>query len=125
MTTFVISLIRSNVAPLVGALATWLISLGLTVPEEAKQGLITFLFFFLSGIYYLVVRLLEEKYPQVGILLGYAKTPDSYSKGPGVELTQKPNGDPQITVTVGTEATSAAHVAEQVVVEPEAPRHSL
>lgn len=124
MTTFVISLIRSNVAPLVGALATWLIQLGLEVPEDAKQGLITFLFFFLSGIYYLIVRLLEERFPQVGIMLGYAKTPDSYSKGPGVELTQKPNGDPEVTIRVDG-AISAAHLAEPVVEEDTPPRHSL
>lgn len=99
MTTFVISLIRSNVPIVVGALLTWLVSLGIVVPEEGKVGLILFLVAFLSGFYYLIVRLLEERYPQIGILLGFAKSPDSYSKGPGVEVTSKPGNEINITVT--------------------------
>lgn len=116
MTTFVISLIRSNAAPLVGAFATWLVSLGLVVPEEARVGLTAFLFFFLSGIYYLVVRLIEQKFPAVGILLGYAKSPDSYSKGSGVEYVQS-----------APTVSNPAHLAEadiQDLAERNA-RHSL
>lgn len=98
MTVFVISLIRTNVPILVGAFVTWLISLGIEVPEEGLVGLTVFFVALISGLYYLVVRLLEERFPVVGILLGFAKSPDSYSKGPGVVMTQKPAGEPEIHV---------------------------
>lgn len=98
MTVFVISLIRTNTPALVGALVGLLVSLGLQVPDDAVAGLTAFLGFLFTALYYLIVRLLEEKFPQVGILLGYAKSPDSYSKGPGVEVTSKPEGELHISV---------------------------
>lgn len=124
MTVFVISLIRSNVPVAVGALLTWLISFGIVVPEEGRIGLTSFLFFFLTGFYYLVVRLLEERFPQVGILLGFPKSPDSYSKGPGVEVTSKPGNEVNVTihqpdnaeptVITGTTLPNLAAVADRV-----------
>lgn len=99
MTVFVISLVRTIVPIIVGAVFTWLASYGIEVPEDGQMGLTAFLFAFFTGIYYLIVRLLEERYPQVGILLGFAKSPDSYSKGPGVEVTSKPAGN-EVNITV-------------------------
>jgi hypothetical protein len=104
MTVFVISLVRTFVPTVVGALFVWLASFGIEVPEDGRVGLTSFLFVLFTGLYYLVVRLLEERFPQLGILLGFAKSPDSYTKGPGVELTSKPNGNPEITVTVSDPA---------------------
>lgn len=100
MTIFIAGLIRTVVPALVGALATWLLSLGLELPEEAYAGLIAGMGLLFTGIYYAIVRLIEERVPQVGWLLGLAKSPDSYSKGPGVVLTQKPDGNPEVTIKV-------------------------
>lgn len=112
MTTFVISLIRTNTPALVGAIVGLLVSIGLQVPADAVAGLTAFLGFLFTGLYYLIVRLLEEKYPQIGILLGFAKSPDSYSKGPGVELTAKPAGNPEITVTVASPESQPVTIAD-------------
>lgn len=104
MTVFVISFIRTQTPALVAAFFAWLISLGIVLPVEAELGLIAFLTAVLTGAYYAVVRLFEEKYPQVGILLGFPKSPDSYSKGPGVVIDQKPNGSPEITLTINEDS---------------------
>ena len=93
MTIFVAGLIRTVVPALVGALSAWLVSLGLELPVEAYEGLIAGMGLLFTGVYYAVVRLIEDRVPQFGWLLGLAKSPDSYSKGPGVQLTQKPPVD--------------------------------
>lgn len=106
MTVFVISLIRTVTPSIVGAFFAWLLSLGVVMPVEAELGLISFLFAVFTGLYYLVVRLLEEKFPELGILLGFAKSPDSYTKGPGVEITSKPGNELNITVNNPNEETT-------------------
>lgn len=105
MTVFIISFVRTVTPTLVGALSAWLVSLGITLPDEAYTALISFLFVVFTGLYYLVVRLLEERFPQVGILLGIAKSPDSYSNGPGVAVTSKIGNEVNITVTPSDEPT--------------------
>jgi hypothetical protein len=42
---------------------------------------VVFLTGLLQAVYYTVVRVLEQKFPEVGVLLGAAKSPDAYSKG--------------------------------------------
>jgi len=77
----VASLARTFVPAIVGGLLAWLTSTGLQV-DPALEGILTVLLFAgFTGIYYAAVRFVEEKFPWVGILLGYAKSPDSYSKG--------------------------------------------
>jgi hypothetical protein len=100
MTVFIAGLIRTVVPAIVGALAAWLVSLGLDLPADAYEGLTAALGLLFTGIYYAVVRLIEDRVPQFGCLLGLAKSPDSYSKGPGVQLTQKPDGNPEVTIKV-------------------------
>lgn len=100
MTVFIAGLIRTVVPAIVGALATWLLSFGLDVGPDAYAGLTAFLGLVFTGLYYVVVRLIEDRVPQAGWLLGLAKSPDSYSKGPGVALTQKPDGNPEVTIKV-------------------------
>lgn len=100
MTVFIAGLIRTVVPAIVGALATWLLSFGLDVGPDAYAGLTAFLGLLFTGVYYAVVRLIEDRVPQAGWLLGLAKSPDSYSKGPGVSLSQKPEGNPEVTITV-------------------------
>jgi len=100
MTVFIAGLIRTVVPAIVGALATWLLSFGLDVGPDAYAGLTAFLGLLFTGLYYAIVRLIEDRVPQAGWLLGLAKSPDSYSKGPGVTMTQKPEGNPEVTITV-------------------------
>lgn len=75
MTNFFTSLIRTYVPIIVGALVAWLATLGLAIDADAAAGLIIFLTCALQGLYYLVVRLLERKFPQIGVLLGSAQKP--------------------------------------------------
>lgn len=76
MSDFVVSFIRTYVPILVGSLISWLTTKGLTLDETASAGLVVFLTGFLIAAYYGVVRLLEARFPQVGILLGSVKQPE-------------------------------------------------
>jgi hypothetical protein len=70
MTDFITSLVRTWVAIAVG----WLISVGVlssSLSDPAVQALTGAII----GLYYLVVRLLEKKWPIFGWLLGIAKEP--------------------------------------------------
>lgn len=95
------SLIRTYVPVIVGAFLSWLITLGIELDAQASAGLVTFLTALLIGIYYTAVRLLEQRWPAVGALLGLAKSPDSYSKDEPVSgeiveesvLPEYPTGD--------------------------------
>lgn len=69
------SLIRTYVPMVVGAVAAWLLSKGIVLDPNAANGLVLFLGGVLSGAYYLIARLLEHKFPQLGWLLGSAKKP--------------------------------------------------
>lgn len=78
MNALIISLIRTIVPVIVGAVVTWLLSIGLSLDTAAQNGLTEFLFALITGLYYLIVRLLERKWPGVGLLLGVAAAPISY-----------------------------------------------
>ena len=79
MNPFAASLIRTVVPIAVGAVLSWLALISLHVDAEGAAGLSAFLTALLTGSYYALVRLVETKVPQVGWLLGLAKSPDSYS----------------------------------------------
>lgn len=92
MTVFIISLIRTVIPVIVGAVLTTLAEAGLNIDEAGQQGLTTALFVLFTAIYYFIVRLIEQHVPWFGILLGYAKSPDSYSKSvPSVTVTSTPS----------------------------------
>ena len=75
MTNFVTSLIRTYVPILVGALASYFLTLGLELDANAQLGLVTFLTALLQGGYYLLARILERRYPQLSVLLGSSTQP--------------------------------------------------
>ncbi len=75
MNNLVISSIRTIVPAAVGALVTWLVTLGISVPEDAVAGVVAFLTPLLIGLYYIVVRELERHWPKLGWLLGFASQP--------------------------------------------------
>lgn len=74
------SFIRTLVPFVVGGIVSFLAARGIDVkPEEAAQlgSLVTVV---VGYVYYFIVRLLEQRYPRAGILLGIAKQP-TYKKG--------------------------------------------
>ena len=75
MSNFFTSLVRTYVPIIVGALVAWLATFGLAIDAEATAGLIVFLTAALQGLYYIAVRLLERKFPQIGVLLGSTQKP--------------------------------------------------
>jgi hypothetical protein len=79
LNTLAPSLIRTWVPVIVGSFLSWLITVGIELDERSSTALITALTGLLIAAYYTAVRLLERRWPQVGVLLGLAKTPDSYS----------------------------------------------
>ena len=83
-----IGLIRTWVPIGVGAVIAWLATNGLELDAETKTATVVAATGAIQALYYTVVRLLEAKFPQVGWLLGSAKTP-SYS-APAVVYVEIP-----------------------------------
>ena len=79
MNTLILSLIRTYSPIVIGAFVAWLITLGIELDPETQAGLIVTLTGVLQALYYTAVRLAEQRFPGVGVLLGSKKTPDSYS----------------------------------------------
>lgn len=76
MSDFLVSQIRTHVPVLVGTLISFLATLGLDLDVKTQAGLIAGLTGVIISLYYLIVRLIEKKFPKVGILLGSTKTPN-------------------------------------------------
>lgn len=70
------SLVRTYVPIAVGALVSWLASFGLDVGGDAEIGLTLFLGSVVMGLYYLLARTLEARWPALGgFLLGSTRKP--------------------------------------------------
>lgn len=81
---FILSLIRTYVPIAVGAAATWLATrLDFVLDEQTATGLVAFSVLTVSGLYYLVARWLETRWPWLSVLLG---TPPSVSTPTYTEL---------------------------------------
>lgn len=76
MSNFVTSLTRTYAPIIIGGLVSWLATLGLQLDSETTAALVIAFTGFIQALYYTVVRLLEKKWPKLGILLGKATTPD-------------------------------------------------
>lgn len=73
MSDFVISQIRTYVPIVVGAIIAWFVAQGILTEEsaaEAQNALVIALTALIQGAYYLAVRLLANRWPSVGNLLG-------------------------------------------------------
>lgn len=70
------SFIRTLVPMIVGAIVSFLASKSITLDATAAANLATFIGLAVSGLYYIIVRIVELKFPQFGILLGKAKKPE-------------------------------------------------
>ena len=71
----VTSVIRTAVPLAVGSFSTWLLSLGITLPKTAVEGLTSLLVFLLGSAYYVIARKLEQKDARWGYLLGKPSQP--------------------------------------------------
>jgi hypothetical protein len=90
MILLLLSFVRTIVPAIVGQVMGYLtVTLGLEVDPQFEGALTAVLGTVFMAIYYLIVRVIEMKFPQIGILLGWAASPDSYSKGLGVDITSK------------------------------------
>lgn len=94
MTAFIYSIIRTLVPIIVGSVISAFAVAGMQIDKAGEEGLTIFLTGAFISIYYLVVRLLEKRWPGVGILLGVAKTADSYSKGDSPETANVVENNP-------------------------------
>lgn len=73
MNDFLTSLIRTWVPMIVGGFVAWLVARGINIPKDAVDGVVAFLTALFSASYYVLVRALEQRFPQFGWLLGQAK----------------------------------------------------
>jgi hypothetical protein len=89
MTEFVLSLIRTWVPIGVGALIAWLASIGIDAGDQASVGLTVAGTAIITGLYYLIVRTLESRFPWFGVLLGAPRTPARYTPGPNELAAQQ------------------------------------
>lgn len=76
------SIVRTIVPIAVGYLAALLLRWGIGLDESALAGLTEFLGALFSAVYYVLIRAVEQRWPKIGVLLGWASTPDSYSPNP-------------------------------------------
>lgn len=74
------SIVRTIAPVAVGQLVAYLVSLGIVIPEDVEAALTVILGFVVTSVYYLIVRFLEQKFPKLGALLGWAATPGVYAK---------------------------------------------
>lgn len=63
-------LIRTGVLSAVGAVAAFFASHGITLEGDARTGLVVGFTGLIGSTYYLLVRLVERRYPELGRLLG-------------------------------------------------------
>lgn len=76
MTNFFISLVRTYVPIAVGSVISFLVvNYGLVVDPNVTLQLVTGLTGLIIAAYYLLARLLERKFPQLGVLLGSTQKP--------------------------------------------------
>lgn len=79
------SIVRTIVPVAVGQIVAYLVSIGVVVPEDVEAALTVILGFIFTSVYYLAVRWLEQKFPKIGALLGWAATPDGYTSADGAK----------------------------------------
>jgi hypothetical protein len=69
------SLVRTWVPIVVGGAISWVATHGIQVSTQVQGALVTVMTAAIIAVYYTVVRLLEQKWPQAGLLLGSTSQP--------------------------------------------------
>ena len=72
------SIVRTVVPVIVGAIASYLVTLGVTLPDDVTAALSVIVMAAATSVYYIIVRWLEQKFPKLGILIGWAAVPAGY-----------------------------------------------
>lgn len=75
MHDLIVSVIRTWVPILMGSIFTYAATAGIEIDDVTRVNLIAGLTGLVSALYYFVARLLENKWPAFGLLLGIRKTP--------------------------------------------------
>lgn len=70
------SIVRTLVPIVAGAIITFFASKGFAFDDQFTANLYVVLQGLFTGLYYIVVRVLEVKFPKLGILLGSIKQPE-------------------------------------------------
>lgn len=81
MNALVASVIRTYTPIIVGQVAAWFILIHVPLDPQTEIALTAVVGGLLSAIYYTLVRVLEQQWPGIGVLLGLTSSPDTYSKG--------------------------------------------
>lgn len=76
MHDLVTATIRTVVPAFVATFVLLLTHYGVELDEAGVAGLTAFVISLATGVYYLAVRLVAKKYPQVELLLGSSKKPE-------------------------------------------------
>lgn len=75
LNSYITSLIRTYVPLGVGVLVSWLASIGISVDSTATAALVAGLGAVAAGAWYALARLLERRWPKLGVLLGVPAAP--------------------------------------------------
>ena len=73
------SIVRTLVPVAVGHIIAYIATLGIVVPGDVETALTVVLGFIATTVWYTAVRFLEQKFPKIGVLLGWAAVPESYT----------------------------------------------
>ena len=73
------SIVRTITPVIVGQIAAYLATIGVVLPDDVMSAVTVVLGFAVTTVYYLAVRWLEQKFPKLGVLLGWAAVPESYT----------------------------------------------
>ena len=73
------SIVRTLVPVAVGQIIAYIATLGIVVPGDVETALTVVLGFIATTVWYTAVRFLEQKFPKIGVLLGWAAVPESYT----------------------------------------------
>lgn len=76
MSDVITSLVRTYVPVIVGSFISWLATRGINVDEGTAAAAVTALTGAIILAYYTIVRLLERKFPRIGVLLGSTRKPE-------------------------------------------------
>jgi hypothetical protein len=104
MNALVASVIRTLVPHIVTQLASLFLMINIQVPDDIRLQLSAVVGFVLFAIYYGGIRVLEQQWPALGILLGLPSSPDTYSKGDPAATTS-PAASTPLDVPAVAEAT--------------------
>jgi len=134
MNALVASVIRTLVPHVVAQIASLFLMVNIHVPADILLQLSAVVGFVLFSTYYVGVRVLEQQWPQFGLLLGLTASPDTYSKGDPAATTSPAASTPAdvpavaektltldaapATVFPAAKVEAAQSVPEPVAVEP-------